>query len=194
MDFNFAIVKKHPLVIGGSILVLGGIVFYLIVRRSSSASGTDLSSSSADFLATMAASQAQAAGYNAALQNSQIQAQVASLAIEKQAETQQAAIAAQQQTTLGVAQTQSETITTLASTQAEIEAAKTAAYAQIEKDFIPLIEKKYPGSSTGVVQIIAALQGQGPEALALTNPGAYGGSGFGINIPGVGGVNVGIGG
>ena len=44
-------------------------------------------------------------------------------------------------------------------------------------------------SSTGITQILAAIYGKGPQALANTNPAAY--NGVGISIPGIGSLSVG---
>lgn len=196
MKFDIGVIKDHPVAVGGSILVLGGLVFYYIYKGGSSggSSSSDIATSTQEFLNAQSAQGVAAAGYNAQIMAEEIKAQASNLAVTKQAETYQAAIAAQKEVALGTVTSQGETAVDLATIESQLQQSQIDASSKLNSDLIPLIAKKYPGSSTGVVQIISALQGQGPEALAYTNPGAYSGGNFAINIPGVGGFAVGTGG
>lgn len=197
MKFDIGVVKDHPVAVGGSILVLGGLVFYYIYKgrsSGSSSSSSDIATSTQEFLNAQAAQGVAAAGYNAQIMAAEINAQASNLAVTKQAETYQAAIAAQKDVALGTVTTQGQTALDLATIESELQQSQIDASSKLNQELVPLIAKHYPGSSTGAVQVISALQGQGPEALAYTNPGAYGGGAFSINIPGVGGLSVGTGG
>lgn len=249
MKFDIEVIKKHPYLVGGSILIIGGIVFYLIVRKSgsSAAPASDGSAESVQLLQAQTAQQVSAQQYGAQLQMAtiagqvqayQVQGQVAianakymtEAAIQSKHDDTQVALATigaaqygdyldtqkiielgQQQTDLAIAQSrdtaavditgiQASTYFGIAQLQQELAKYGIDAQRASESDRLdymrdladavlrnPEFGRKYGGSSTGVTQILAALQGQGPAALASTNPAAYGG-GFSIDIPGIGSI------
>lgn len=82
-----------------------------------------------------------------------LQAATQQLAIVSNAQVQQTAIVASRDTTL-----------------ATIDYNEEIAHSVLSN---PEFGHNYGGSATGVTQIVSALQGQGPAALASTNPGAY---------------------
>lgn len=191
MMLDFGLIKKHPYAVGGTILVIGGIVFYYIAIKGSGSSSAgssagDLAGSTQEFLNAQTAQVIAANQANVPVEIASIQAQSNNLAITKQAESYQAYIDAQKTVALGTVQAQTSSAVDLATIESELQQANLSANAAQNAELIKLVGQHYPGSSTGVVQIISALQGQGPAALAYTNPGAYSGGGVSISIPGVG--------
>jgi hypothetical protein len=212
MEFDITVVKRHPYLIGGIVLVVGGYIFYRIYKGS--APSSDLSSE-AQFQALQSAQQltnSQIQG-QLDLQSGQTSAQIAVIGASYQGQidlakqgqnvyddylaTQLALAEGQNATTIGVAQIQSNT--TLGTTQIQADvinqqtAAESAAYQGdlafrtdvADKILSPDYLRK--AESTGRSQIVAALFKTGvPSPQSYTS----GTTKFSIGIPGVGSAGV----
>jgi hypothetical protein len=212
MEFNIGVIRRHPYLLGGIVLIVGGYIFYRIYK--SSASTTDLGSSN----------QLQALQSAQQLQNSQIQGQLdlqqgtaqAQIAVigasykgqidlAKQGQsvyddylaTQLALAEGSNSTTVKVAEIQSDTAIGTTQIQADVLNAQTEAQLtayQGDLAFKTTIagaaiasETKHGAGSTGWSQVIAALFKTGaPSPQSYTS----GSTSFGISIPGIGSVGV----
>ena len=212
MEFDIGVFKKHPYLIGGIVLVVGGYIFYKIYKSSAAASSTDLSSSNA-LLAAQSAQQLTQAQYQAQqdLQNSQTSGQIAVIGASYQGQVDLAKqgqsvyddyLAAQltlaqgtNDTTVAVANIQSNTTlgvasiegaTTLGVTQITADVYQAKINADVQNataiDALALSAIKTNRSSTGIGQILASLTG-GPS------PATPQSTSKGISIAGIGGVS-----
>lgn len=189
---NLEIVKKHP-VIAGAVLFGGVVILYLLMKHGSSAAATgNAGVSDAQLQATSTAEGLAAAQYNSQLQMAQISGQVASEQTQAQLaavklETDSAQNIVSTQTSGAVQQTQIQADSTtevaqinadaqtdiahsyfntaLAATQANINAKS-----QVDMAVITAAARDKSRSSTGYAQIISALEGLGPEAIAANQP------------------------
>lgn len=196
MEFNFEIVKRHPLVIGGGLLAV--LVILYLSRRSGSSgmSGTSQQLGALNTAADLANAQTNAqitgAAYQAGVINNQTAAQLqlglAQTAAELDATNkqttaaevvalsgQQAAVTAQ--SIISAADVQktaiaSSTIEKLATTSAQLQRYKINSTIGQQNWMYQLLASKgkLGGDSTGVAQILSALQGRGPEAIAANQP------------------------
>jgi len=214
---NIEIVKKHP-VITGLVFVAGAVVLYMLVKHSS-ASAPSSGTSDAQLQALSTAEGLAAAQYNSQLQIAQISGSVASeqtqaqlAAVRLETDAAQSIVATQtsgavQQTQIQYdSTTEQERInaeaqkdiahdyfnTSLAAHQAEIDAATAISNKNfdIANQVVLQAGKDKSRSSTGWAQILSALQGRGPEAIAANQPSQVAGANIAGNI--FGGITKGI--
>jgi len=214
MEFNFGVVKRHPYLIGGIVLVVGGYVFYRIYKGSSR-STSDLSSE-AQFQALQSAQQFQNSQIQGQLdlQQGQASAQIAvidasyqgQIDLAKQGQsvyddylaTQLALAEGQNATTIGVAEIQSNTSLGVTQLQTDVLNERTRAELEAYQGELAfktdvadkILSESYlrKAESTGRSQVIAAL-----FKIGAPSPQSYtsGSVGVSIGIPGVGSVAVG---
>lgn len=199
MTFNLEVVKRHP-VLAGAVVFGGAVILYLLIKHgSASASQPNASTSDAQLQSIAGAEAVASAQYGAQLQIAQIQGQVASeqtqaslAAIQTQAQaaenivsTQTAGAVQQTQITADAgtqaakinADAQTEIAHTvvngqIAETQSALDAYNTAQQHQFDlaSQVITSAGADKGRSSTGWAQIISALGGQGPAAIAANQP------------------------
>jgi hypothetical protein len=215
MEFDIGVIKRHPYLLGGIVLIVGGYIFYRIYKGSASTS--DLSSE-AQFQALQSAQQLQNSQIQGQLdlQSGQANAQIAVIGASYQGQidlakqgqsvyddylaTQLALAEGSNTTTIQVAQIQSNTAIGTTQIQADVlnqqTEAQLAAY-QGELAFRTDVADKIlsgdylrKAESTGRSQVVAALFKTGvPSPQSYTS----GSTKFSIGIPGVGSLGVGAG-
>lgn len=192
------VVKKHPYVIAVSVFVVGLFVI-LAMRKKTDGSGTALASTDAAVLNAQTAQQIAAQQYGSQLDMAQLSAQVAMSqtdaqlkAVEAQVSGAEQIVATQKQGDVTIAQinadasteqtriksetiksvSANETNTALAIAQlsADAQARQDAYHEQIASQVVNLAGRDKGRSSTGWAQIISALEGRGPEAIAANQP------------------------
>lgn len=195
---NLELIKRHP-VIAGVVVFAGAVIFYLLVKHSAPAKQSDGSVSDSQMQSIAAGEAVASAQYGAQLQIAQIQGQVASEQTQASLAAVQAQAAAAQNivSTQVAGDVQKTQITADAGTQqaqinanAQTEIAHTVVNGQIEEaqsaldaynaaqqhqfdlatQVITSAGQDKGRSSTGWAQIISALRGQGPEAIAANQP------------------------
>lgn len=196
---DFSLVKKHP-VAAGVIVLVGGVILYLLFRgNAASASGGDISGGAGQLAAVSAAQDATNAQYNAQIQVAQIGGQVAAAqtaaqlaAVQAQAQTAQNIVTTQTQGATDIAKINADSTTqqTQINADAKVQVAQTVINGQLsavqsqiaatsaaqQRSFdiatkvITSASADKSRSSTGWAQILAALEGQGPAAIAANQP------------------------
>ena len=192
MHFNFEIVKKHPYAIGGSLIA----VFLLIyLYRKHAASASESSSTPSTVVSSptdTAPNNTQIALAGIAAQTSQVQtaaslqaslAQTAASVAENKQNNRTAVLQSeiQGQTAIGQTEIQTAGATDVAQIAANGAVAVQNAKNQVQLAQIAEQESFYKtltktghlgGSSTGVAQVLSAVYGQGPQAIAANEPSA----------------------
>lgn len=188
---TFEIIKKHPAIVG-AVIFGGAVILYFLMKGGGSAASGNAGQSDAQLQAVSTAEGLAAAQYNSQLQMAEISGQVAS----EQTQAQLAAVKLETDSAQNIVSTQ----TAGAVQQTQIQADSTTEVAQINADaqtdiahhyFDTALAATYANinaksaidtaviaganqdksrSSTGYAQIISALEGRGPEAIAANQP------------------------
>lgn len=187
MNKIFSWAKAHPAATA-AIVLIGGVIFYLILRGQ----GSGATSGVAQLAQTQAATQAQTDQLNAQLsaqtQQTQAQLQAQEIQASTQAQAQQDTIAGQViseqlslQPQLQGQELQAELLKEQLANQSELQASLTP----LEQQALN-ISKMGNRATTGQNELALLLQEGGSVVVPPPNPGA----GFTLNIPGVGGLGV----
>lgn len=200
MTLDLSLVKKHPVAAGVIVFVGGIIVYLLFKHGSAApAASGDMSGAAGQLAAVSAAQDATNAQYNAQIQVASIGGQVATAqtnaqlaAVQAETLAAQNIVTTQTQGATNIAKITADSTTqqTQINADAKVQVAQTvingqlaavqtqiAAQSAAQQRSFDIANKVITSagtdksrSSTGWAQIIAALQGQGPQAIAANQP------------------------
>jgi hypothetical protein len=210
MAFSLEIVKKHPVATGAIVLVGAALLYFMLKRSSSGGTQAGgLQGNDAQLQAIQSAENLTNAQYGSQVEIAQIQGQVASAqtaaqlaAVQAEAQSAENIVTTQTQgatdiatinanaTTEQINSTNNARVsiahdyfnTALEANQANVDAETAIAQHNfdIANQVVTQAGKDKGRSSTGWAQIISALEGRGPEAIAANQPSAVASSPAGI--------------